>query len=279
MRTLQLLFSLVLLPESSGFGVLPELYSPITQFAPVAQHLFDNAVQGYQHALHTDALKTQVETGVALAVVGDAIAQKTQTNVPYNVNRAASFAAFDACYRAVQHYLYPPMIAACHGAVLGTLLPNNPHFAAAMEQALVSQVVIIPIAYYPVFFAVTGAVQGLTVKETVDRAKSSFWSLMLRNWCFWIPLQFAIFGFVPDEDAQISILIACGLVWTVILSVLAGAATPKERYNEPVENILTLPEEEMGRSFGSTAGLDEALETVEGSAQKSAPSFVNRRSK
>ena len=266
MRTKQLLLSLLLIPESNGFGVLPDL-SSVSHIVPAAQNLFDSAIQGYQHALQTDALKTQVETGVTLAVLGDAIAQKTQSPEPYNVNRAASFAAFDACYRTVQHYLYPPMIAACHGAVLGTLLPNNPHFAAAMEQALVSQVVIIPIAYYPVFFAITGAVQGLTVKETVTRAKESFWPLMKRNWLFWIPVQFAVFGFVPQEDAQISILIACGLVWTIILSALAGAATPKERYNEPVENILILSKEEMQRSFGSSV-YDEALETLEGSASR-----------
>jgi hypothetical protein len=85
---------------------------------------------------------------------------------------------------------------------------------------------------------------------------------MTRNWLFWIPVQFAVFGFVPQEDAQISILIACGLVWTVILSALAGSATPKERNNELVENVLPLPEKEMRRSFGSTqsSAVKEALE-------------------
>ena len=259
MRTIQLLLSLLLFPESSGFGVLPEIHSTF----PAVQHLVHGAIASYQHALQTDALKTQVETGIALAVVGDAIAQKTQSPEPYNVNRAASFAAFDGVYRAVQHYVYPPMIALCNGQLLGTLLPNQQGFAAAMEQALASQLIIIPIVYYPVFFAVTGAVQGLTIKETMNRAKESFWPLMTRNWLFWVPVQFSVFEFVPDKDAQISILIACGLVWTIILSAMAGAATPKERYNEPVENLLILPEEEMQRSFGSNV-YDEAFETPNG---------------
>lgn len=276
MRTLRILLSLLLLQESQGFGIVPGVsssltqLSSVTQLVPAAQNLLDSAVQGYQHALQADPLATQVETGVFLAVVGDAIGQKTQSSEPYNVNRAASFAAFDACYRAAQHYLYPPMIALCNGAVLGTLLPNNLQLAAAVEQALVSQVVIIPLVYYPCFYAITGAVQGLTVKETIDRAKDGAWSLMLRNWLFWIPVQFGVFGFVPDEDAQISLLIACGLVWTIILSAIAGAETPKERYNEPIENILTLPEEEMERSFGSTAYGERALETPEGRPTKSA---------
>ena len=44
---------------------------------------------------------------------------------------------------------------------------------------------------------------------------------MKRNLQFWIPVQFAVFGFV-DVDLQIPILIVAGLVWTIILSVLAG---------------------------------------------------------
>ena len=273
MRTRSLLLSILFVKECTGFGVVPEL---ATQVAPAAQNLLHSAVQSYQHALQTDALKTQVETGVVLAVVGDAIAQKTQTKEPYNANRAASFATFDACYRAVQHFIYPPMIAACNGAFLAQFLPNHQQYAAAIEQALVSQVIIIPIAYYPVFFAVTGAVQGLTLKETVNRAKETFWPLMTRNWLFWIPVQFAVFGFVPDENAQISILIACGLAWTVILSALAGSATPKERFNEPVENILTsMPQEDMQPSFGS--GYKEALETPEGSVKS--PTLTSSRSK
>jgi hypothetical protein len=97
---------------------------------------------------------------------------------------------------------------------------------AIVEQTLVSQLVIIPAFYYPFFYAVTGAVQGLTVAETMDRAKQTFIPLMKRNLLFWIPVQFAVFGFV-DESLQIPILIAFGLIWTVILSVVAGSATTK----------------------------------------------------
>lgn len=259
MRYTWLIASLFLIPGSTGFGVLPELAS----VAPAAQSLLDTAVSGYQEALATSPLTTQVETGIALAVVGDAIAQKTQTSdQPYNANRAVSFAAFDACYRALQHFAYPPMIAACSGAVLGQLLPDNINFAAALEQALVSQLILIPLLYYPPFFAITGLVQGLTLKETIDRAKETAWPLMIRNWLFWIPIQLMVFAFVDDQNIQIPILIATGLVWTIILSAFAGAATPKERFNEPVENILTASETKSS-SFGSITGLG-----AEGGADK-----------
>jgi hypothetical protein len=72
---------------------------------------------------------------------------------------------------------------------------------------------------------------------------------MKRNWMFWIPVQFGVFAFIADEAAQISILIACGLAWTVILSVLAGAANQDKEVVPP----LDLPEEEMQRVISSRA--------------------------
>ena len=227
---------------ASGFHVLsPELYQSlpnvVDHFLPttgassssltIAATSFEDLTVGlltrYQDALQNDALITQVATGMVLAVLGDSIAQKVVSE-SYDIKRALSFATFDACYRTVQHYLYPPMIALCHGSVLGSLFPN-PTIAAALEQSLVSQLLIIPTLYYPAFYAITGFVQGLSLEETVERASTAFWPLMRRNWAFWIPLQAVVFGAVRDEAQQISILIGAGLVWTVILSLAAGQAT------------------------------------------------------
>lgn len=185
----------------------------------------------YREELRNDPLKTKVLTGIFLAVVGDALAQ-ARDRADYNVKRAASFAAFDGCYRAVQQVTYPPMMQLCSGKFLAGVLatlgvaatsPDQVHLMASIEQTLVSQLVIIPTLYYPVFYAVTGAVQGLTIDETMTRAKETFIPLMKRNLLFWIPVQFIAFNFV-EENLQIPILIVCGLVWTIILSVAAGAA-------------------------------------------------------
>jgi protein Mpv17 len=196
----------------------------------------------YKQALVTDPLPTKMTTGALLAIVGDGVAQRcVGDECPiYDSKRAVSFAVFDASYRAVQHVLYPPMISFFHGQYLSLLLStvmsrltagnmaktfvlsNHAPILAAMEQSLVSQLVIIPLLYYPVFYAVTGAVQGLTVDETIQRAQETFVPLMKRNLLFWIPIQFAVFGFC-EEPLQIPILIVCGLVWTFILSLVAGS--------------------------------------------------------
>ena len=55
------------------------------------------------------------------------------------------------------------------------------------------------VLYYPIFYSVTGAVQSLTVEETVIRAKETFVPLMKRNLLFWIPVQFCAFYFVEEN--------------------------------------------------------------------------------
>jgi hypothetical protein len=84
------------------------------------------------------------------------------------------------------------------------------------------------VIYYPVFYASTGLVQGLTVEETLTRAKETFLPLMKRNLIFWIPTQFAVFGFA-QENLQIPMLIVCGLIWTIILSLSAGNANEDQQ--------------------------------------------------
>jgi hypothetical protein len=70
-------------------------------------------------------------------------------------------------------------------------------------------------------------VQGLTSEQTIARAKETFIPLMKRNLLFWIPVQFGTFGYV-EENLQIPVLIVCGLVWTVILSLSAGSVTAND---------------------------------------------------
>jgi len=244
--------------QAQSFGVVP----PPELLHQNLNDMSNALLTSYEYALKTDPLRTQVATGATLAVAGDAIAQRASGSKKYDTKRAVSFASFDACWRAVQHFSYPPMIALCQGNVLGALLPNEQGIvAAALEQALVSQIIFIPLLYYPFFYAITGFVQGLTVGETVDRAKNSFWPLMRRNWLFWIPVQFCVFVAVP-ENAQISVLIAAGLLWTVILSASAGAATTpvvaKDNYLQLLPTTMEeedlsdfLPEKEMQRNFPS----------------------------
>jgi len=172
----------------------------------------------------------------------------TRFSEQYNPKRAVAFAVFDACWRAVQQLSYSPLYKICDGHLTVGLLSSIPfvdpssatmtaqqnvHLMAAWEQTLVSQLVLIPALYYPVFYITTSFVQNLTVEQMIERAKETFIPLMKRNLQFWIPVQFAVFGFV-DEDLQIPILIVAGLVWTIILSILAGNVSTSSETSDTV---------------------------------------------
>jgi hypothetical protein len=214
----------------------------------------------YQHQLAEHPLVTKMMTGSVLAVCGDALAQSKEDNPEYDTRRAAGFAVFDSLYRALQHVSFPIIVAHCHGQTLGSIPFVGSHFdassLAAMESTLASQLGIVPFLYYPAYFSITGAMQGLNAAESFTRAQEKFLPLMQRNLLFWIPVQYIQFGFIP-EDLQIPFLSVCGLCWTFILSLVAGRATPstpEEKIAKELEDIIVVTgiEEELSETATAT---------------------------
>jgi hypothetical protein len=239
----KLFFSAFLLVGSSHALVSPTIVhhaADPSHFVSVMQHtgwmLTHKATNAYTDLLAQHPLMTKMATGGTLATCGDAIAQ-SQTDEPYDRRRAASFMVFDMAYRAVQHVSFPVIVHELQGQYLGGLLAAlhlssqvPTEYAAAMEQTLASQLGIVPLFYYPVFFSLTAFIQGLSADGAVERAKEMFVPLMKRNLLFWIPVQFVQFGFI-DENLQIPFLSVAGLCWTFILSASAGSASSYNKSN------------------------------------------------
>lgn len=155
--------------QAVGFaGLTPNEVAPFVENAntviaansiPIAGELLNS----YKHALQVNPLETKMLTGGLLATLGDAIAQSQTPDEPYDKTRAASFAAFDMCYRALQHFVFPIIVAECTGKVFLSALTSIPALAkvasqnvdslAALEQTLASQLGVVPFIYYPIFFA------------------------------------------------------------------------------------------------------------------------------
>lgn len=241
-----------------------------------------NVLEQYKHALAAHPLQTKMTTGAVLATCGDAIAQSKEEG-PYDVRRAASFGTFDMAYRALQHASFPLIVEHCRGQFFGGALaglfatthlqigPEMTNNFAAMEQTLASQLGVVPFFYYPVFFALTGFMQGLTVEGSVDRAKEMFVPLMQRNLLFWIPVQFVQFGFIEDS-LQIPFLSVCGLGWTFILSIMAGST---KTYQESADEAVAL-EEDMVFSSEQLDEIGAAVIDATGSQQQSGYVYEQR---
>jgi len=197
--------------------------------APSLQGLF----QSYNQCLTTNPLITKVMTGAVLATVGDALAQSREKDKPYDARRAASFATFDSCYRMFQHVAFPFIIGNCQGRFLSSILSAVPglaartsgmtSFLAVCERVVTYQMMVVPLLYYPIFFTFTGFMQGLNVKETFQRAQAKFLPCWRTNLMFWVPVQGFMFAFVPTK-LQVSFTCVMGIIWSLILSVIAGKA-------------------------------------------------------
>jgi Mpv17 / PMP22 family len=224
-----------LVVTSNGFSISTELARashslPFFDSNYAESHNAIGILQSYTHILQSYPLSTKMLTGGILATCGDAVAQSTNDEEMYDLRRAASFATFDMAYRALQHMTFPILEMHLHGELSTSLIGaiglhsilNYAKYLAPLEQTLASQLGIVPFIYYPIFFSLTGYVQGLTMEQTILRARENFFPLMKRNLIFWIPVQFVQFAFIPHE-LQIPFLSVCGLCWTFILSMYAGS--------------------------------------------------------
>jgi protein Mpv17 len=213
-----------------GGMVFAAAYLILLQSLPFS---FETLLESYKLSMIQHPLQTKVATGASLAVVGDAVAQMREPG-DYSSQRAVSFALFDSCYRMFQHIAFPAIVRMCQGRMLGGIISAVlPTFSlgaessgviqlfATMERTLAYQFGVVPLFYYPIFFAFTGLLQGLSIQQTYQRAKDNFFPCWRRNLMFWIPIQMVMFGLV-DEKWQIPFVCVMGMAWSTILSVTAG---------------------------------------------------------
>mmetsp|Transcript_20411 Transcript_20411/g.58571 ORF Transcript_20411/g.58571 Transcript_20411/m.58571 type:complete len:350 (-) Transcript_20411:95-1144(-) len=192
-------------------------------------------LKSYSQLLVTHPLETKAGTAAILAAAGDAIAQKSSdASKDYDPTRGASFALFAAMYTgAFQHYWFGwentklSFVAAELSPALALFFASS---AAVLPIAklVLNQFVVVPFLYMPLFFALTGYMAGLTQEESLDRAKQMYGQILVRNYWYWLPVQFVQFALIAPEW-QIPYVCGASLIWTIILSSASSAtATPAE---------------------------------------------------
>lgn len=192
-----------------------------------------DALSYYADALVTDPVPTKMLTAAFLVTLGDAFSQLTETgreDPRYDFNRGLSFAIFGAVYTgAFQHWWF---------LFLNDAVPVAPGagdfqlWLAAAGKTLLCQFGTIPLVYLPLFFILTGLVRGLTVEQTLARARESYLPLFTRNIAYWIPVQMAQFLLVEPEW-QVPYVCSAGFIWSIVLSRFAGPIQDVDAKSDP----------------------------------------------
>mmetsp|Transcript_30008 Transcript_30008/g.33641 ORF Transcript_30008/g.33641 Transcript_30008/m.33641 type:complete len:262 (-) Transcript_30008:2498-3283(-) len=174
-------------------------------------------------------------TGGILALAGDVIAQsllsssddgkKSFPPANWDKVRTAAFVAFGAIYTGgAQHFIF------------GFL---NEEFASPLTRLAIAQFGFIPFCYYPTFLLMVPTlragwesefgsdVASIRQTELFRDVASKIPTTLVRNWCFWLPVQFVQFNFIPT-DLQVTYAAAFGVIWNAILSWSTETASSKE---------------------------------------------------
>lgn len=246
-------------------GHHPELWRDVNFLSNGAHH----AWEAYGNALRDHPLVTKSATATTLAITGDAVAQFSamssssssstggQTSNSYDIRRALSLGLFAALYTgAFQHFWFGwlnshlAFEASLISPTMAILLasPLSPGVLAALKVS-VNQFCMVPFVYMPMFFALTGAVSGMSAGESWERAKGLFTPLLLRNYAFWLPAQLIQFAFVPPEF-QITYLCTAGLFWNMILSAASAGGSSSQ---QPHQNEASITKTETVYAYAEDA--------------------------
>lgn len=195
---------------------------------PVPPFLY-NLAQFYSTCLHHYTVLTQALTTATLACLGDAIAQQQQ-NTRYDTGRGMTFFLWGAVYTGVfQHVWFAYLSAHVQAAFAvmdqeSVLMDNYIHMKIALVQVLLNQFVIVPILYVPLFLFVTS---NFGVHAAWQRARAMYWTLLWRNYAFWLPVQWLEFCCIHQEW-QIPFQSVAALVWTTVLSLTSNSNTNRK---------------------------------------------------
>ena len=201
------------------------LFLPTTPFYPLSAA----AASIYSSALVTNPLEVKAATAAVLSVTSDAMVQRKETPGQYNWGRGASFATFNAAYKGVfLHFSLPAIFALCQGNVLRAAVGAagvpvcGDALLKALERTIFNQLLVVPIVFFPLFFGVTGAVQGLNSGASWQRMRENYVPMCWSSFKFWFPVQIITFLMLPLKW-QASCTQAVSFVWNYILSSLVGS--------------------------------------------------------
>jgi hypothetical protein len=113
----------------------------------------------------------------------------------------------------------------------------NENFDEPLTRLALAQFGFIPFCYYPTFLLMVPALRAgwesefgseeasVRQKELFSDVAGKIPATLLRNWCFWLPVQFVQFNYI-NPDLQVTYAAAFGVIWNAILSWSTASSVP-----------------------------------------------------
>ena len=136
-----------------------------------------------------------------------------------------------------------------------------------VQRLALAQFCFIPFVYYPTYLLLVPALRSLASDDPEtertrlrDHALERLPSTLLRNWSFWIPVQYVQFSMIPPE-LQVTYCAAFGVIWNAILSW----STMQQQAPRPARPaaVPTVPpeQEQLLQQQVSSASFSDSRET------------------
>ena len=171
----------------------------------------------YLHYLATWPFVTKGITGAVLKTFAVLISQKIRGVAAIDWIQVRQYAAFAAFFDTP---ICQPWYSMGGLATLTSLTPINllPQPLDVLAKAALDQLTF-GVFYTAVFFIVHGLIGGKSLEDAVKNMRVQIWPCTRASFAYWIPATWL--GLSMRDELQIPTFNCCGVVWTIIQSLIA----------------------------------------------------------
>ena len=170
--------------------------------------------KAYERALALRPLVVKSATGMLLGGSGDYTAQRLEGGKTYDSRRSLAFGSLATFWNGCCiHYIF---------GGLERHLPRSGGVRTLVPKMLITQLMVNPFLYLPLFYTWTGVVLGRTPAQTLEKARREYWVTLKATWIFFVPFNVVNFTLVPVRH-QAATLATFSFFYATTLSAIANA--------------------------------------------------------
>lgn len=168
----------------------------------------------YERVLARRPVAVKTLTGAVVSWVSDALAQRIEDPVaPYDSDRGNALTSLGAVWNGPCLHVYFEW--------LERLFPQRRGLHSMAPKVLITQLILNPFIYLPMFYSWTAIYYGRSVDETLQKVRREYWPSLYAAWAVFTPVNLANFYYVPVRH-QVNVTLAASFVFNTAISLIAA---------------------------------------------------------